>query len=50
MSGIVTFPSLAAAVRAGFQVYDCASGGYSVRTKTAAGWALAIVELRNAHS
>jgi hypothetical protein len=46
MHGIMTFPSLSDALRAGFQVCDRTSEGYLVRTRTAAGWALAIVRLR----
>jgi hypothetical protein len=45
MAGIVTFKSLTEAIRAGFQVYDRTSEGYLVRTRTAAGWALAVVVL-----
>jgi hypothetical protein len=40
--GLLVFPTLAAAVRAGFSVYDRTSDGYLVRTRTAAGWAMAI--------
>jgi hypothetical protein len=46
MHGIMTFSSLSEAIRAGFQVYDRTSDGYLVRTRTAAGWALAIVRVR----
>ena len=45
MQGIMTFPSLVDALRAGFQVYDRTPHGYLVRTKTASGWALALVHL-----
>lgn len=45
MAGIVRFTSVADAVRAGFQVYDRTSDGYLVRTRTSAGWALAVVVL-----
>jgi hypothetical protein len=45
MAGIVTFTSLTEAIRAGFQVYDRTSEGYLVRTRTSAGWALAVVVL-----
>jgi hypothetical protein len=42
--GLVVFPTLAAAVRAGFQIYDRTSdGGFIVRTRTPAGFALALV-------
>lgn len=43
MSGIVTFRTLAEALKAGYQVYDRTSTGYIVRVKTASGWALALV-------
>ena len=46
MQGLTTFESLTDALRAGFQVYDRTSHGYLVRTRTSAGWALAIVEPR----
>ena len=46
MAGIVVFPSLAAALRAGFEVYDRTAEGYLVRTRTSNGWALALVRLR----
>jgi hypothetical protein len=46
MTGIMTFTTLQAAINAGFQVYDRTQDGYLVRTRTAAGWALAIVVLR----
>lgn len=42
---MLVFHSLAAAIEAGFQVYDRTATGYLVRTRTAAGWALAIVEV-----
>ena len=44
--GIVTFTSLAEAVRAGYHVYDRVPNGFLVRTRTDAGWALALVALR----
>jgi hypothetical protein len=47
MTGIVTFPTLAAATKAGFQVYDRTTEGYLVRTRTANGWAFALVILRS---
>lgn len=43
MQGLVVFKSLADALRAGYQIYDRTETGYLVRTKTAAGWAIAIV-------
>lgn len=45
MSGIQTFKTLKEAIAAGFHVYDKTSFGYLVRTRTAAGYALAIVDL-----
>jgi len=44
MTGLMVFKSLADALRYGFQVYDRTENGYLVRIKTAAGWALAVVE------
>jgi hypothetical protein len=42
--GLVVFPTLAAAVRAGFQIYDRTSdGGVIVRSRTPTGFALALV-------
>lgn len=46
MAGIVIFPSLAAALSAGFEVYDRTAEGYLVRTRTARGWALAFARVR----
>ena len=46
MHGIVTFPTLADALRAGFTIYDRTAEGYLVRTRTARGWALALVTLK----
>lgn len=43
VAGIMIFKSLAEALRAGYQVYDRTSDGYLVRTRTAAGWAIALV-------
>ena len=40
------FDSLPEAIRAGFQVLEQTSTGYVVRTMTARGWALALVDLR----
>jgi len=47
MSGLVTFPSLAEALRAGYQIYDRTSTGYIVRVMTSAGWALALVTCKS---
>ncbi len=43
MAGIMIFNSVSEALRAGFRVYDRTSTGYLVRTRTASGWALAVV-------
>lgn len=43
MQGITTFHSLQDALRAGYQVYDKYELGYLVRTRTAIGWANAVV-------
>jgi len=43
MAGLTVFTSLADALRAGFQIYDRTSEGYLVRTRTAQGWAMALV-------
>ncbi len=43
MSGLIVFRSLADALRAGFQIYDRTQDGYLVRTRTANGWAMALV-------
>src|SRR6266851_9731370 len=48
MRGIVVFPSLEQALRAGYQVHERTSEGFFVRTRTANGWALAVVILRPA--
>jgi hypothetical protein len=45
-AGILVFKSLADAFRAGFQVYDRMPTGYLVRTRTANGWAFAVVDTR----
>jgi hypothetical protein len=50
MSGIVTFTSLAAALKAGYQIYDRTQTGYIVRVMTSAGWALALVTCKNESS
>jgi len=46
MPGIQVFKTLADALRAGYSVYDRTEHGYLVRTRTAAGWAMAIVTCR----
>ncbi len=46
MPGIMVFKTLADALRAGYHVYDRTDHGYLVRTRTAAGWAMAIVSCR----
>ena len=46
MAGLIVFKSLADALRAGYQVYDRTADGYLVRTRTAAGWAMALVSCR----
>lgn len=46
MSGLQVFHSLEEAIKAGYQVYDRTSDGYLVRTRTAAGWAIAIVKIK----
>jgi hypothetical protein len=46
--GIVVFPSLVEALRNGFQVYDRTADGYVVRTRTSAGWAMALVRVKQA--
>jgi hypothetical protein len=46
MPGIQVFKTLADALRAGYHVYDRTEHGYLVRTRTAAGWAMAIVTCR----
>jgi hypothetical protein len=47
MTGLMVFKSLADALRAGFQVYDRTSEGYLVRTRTASGWAMALVACKD---
>ena len=42
---MLVFYSLLEAINAGFEVYDRTPTGYLVRTKTNAGWALALVEI-----
>ncbi len=46
MSGVMVFNSLAEALRAGYQVYERTNEGYLVRTRTDAGWALALVNCK----
>ena len=46
MPGIMVFKTLADALRAGYSVYDRTDHGYLVRTRTASGWAMAIVTCR----
>jgi hypothetical protein len=47
MAGLMVFTTLAAALMAGFQVFDKTSDGFLVRTKTANGWAMALVKISN---
>jgi hypothetical protein len=48
---MLVFHSLAEAIRAGYAVYDRRPAGYLVRTRTSAGWALALVDLeKETHS
>lgn len=47
MQGLIVFKSLADALKAGYQVCDRTATGYLVRTRTEAGWALAVVECRS---
>ena len=42
---MLIFRSVAAALQAGYHVYDRTETGYLVRMKTERGWALALVEL-----
>jgi hypothetical protein len=44
MSGLVVFTSLREALDAGYHVYERTDRGYLARLRTAAGWALALVE------
>jgi hypothetical protein len=44
MKGVVVFRSLTEAVRYGFEPYAKTDDGYLVRTRTSAGWALALVK------
>jgi hypothetical protein len=43
MQGIMTFNSIASALRAGYQVCDRTQEGYLARIKTSQGWAMALV-------
>ena len=47
MHGMRVFRSLAEAIREGYSVYDRFADGYVVRIKTSAGWAMALVALRD---
>ena len=42
MKGLLVFQTVRAALAAGFEVYDRTENGYLVRTRTFAGWALAL--------
>ena len=42
---MLIFHTLADAMKAGFEIYERTASGYLVRTRTATGWALALVEL-----
>jgi hypothetical protein len=44
MKGLTVFPTLTQALRAGYHVYDRTPAGYIVRTRTAEGWMLALVD------
>ena len=46
MTGLMVFTSVSEALRAGYQVYDRTADGYLVRIRTAAGWAMALVNCR----
>ncbi len=46
MAGLMVFDSVADALRAGFQIYDRTQDGYLVRTRTARGWAMALVSFK----
>lgn len=45
MQGLLNFPTLEHAVRAGFSIYDRTDFGYIVRGRTPNGWALATVRI-----
>ena len=44
MQGLTVFEKLTDALNAGYHVYDRTPKGYLMRTRTTAGWALALVE------
>jgi hypothetical protein len=44
MQGLTVFDNLTDALKAGYHVYDRTQKGYLMRTRTSAGWALALVE------
>ena len=46
MTGLMVFTSISEALRAGYQVYDRTADGYLVRIRTAAGWAMALVNCK----
>ena len=47
MKGLLVFPNLAEALRAGFMRYDTTKTGYLVRRKCITGqWELALVEVK----
>ena len=46
MAGIMVFPSVSAAINAGFEIYDRLPDGYLARIRTARGWAFALVKVR----
>jgi hypothetical protein len=46
MQGMTIFSSLADALRYGYHVYDRTAEGYLVRTRTAGGFALALVVVK----
>jgi hypothetical protein len=48
MSLMPEFPSLIAALRAGYHVYDRTEKGYLVRSRTANGWSIALVNCSGA--
>jgi len=50
MAGLIVFKSLEEAERNGYQPFDRTSNGYLVRTRTDAGWAMAIVDLTKRRS
>ena len=48
MAGLTVFKSLTDALRAGYMVYGKTTDGYLVRTRTSAGWAIALVQCSSA--